>query len=172
MVWCEIMAKVKYTTQVKVLPDEISSSLTSFWLKRKLGDKYNPDDESILDPVIGWNRETIEPVFNRPGWYRSKTSCWYEIKLPSGRLVAVEDQRGKQYFDYHMKMLNAAEKPIPDSDWEAIENLLKRKVLEWTDRFRFERLRRGRVISDLSSKRRLLQFRKRVAKAIEERGIS
>lgn len=154
--------------KVKILPDTLSSHMTGGWLKHKLGDKYDPDDESLLDPVIGWSRKMIAPVFNRPGWYCTKDMCWLEMRLPSGRLVAAIDSRGKQYFDYSLKMLNSEEKPIPDDVWETLLSLIARKHLRWTEEYRMEASRRRAVISRIGMRKHLLRFKKKIKAAKQE----
>ncbi|WXX18490.1 hypothetical protein TacPo2_35 [Pantoea bacteriophage TacPo2] len=112
---------------LKVLPNNLQHWLECPWLDfkyRKSGD-FDPDSDALLNSVVGDARyaQRIEPRFNRVGHYLDGKSCWYEWKLPSGRIVATVDD--VEMFKYLMNLKNAAEQPPTQEEIAAVNLLIK-----------------------------------------------
>ena len=64
---------------------------------------------------------SIDPVFNRNGYYCLGRKCWFEV---NGNAYQYE----KKYFDYALRLYNHS--PLRDKEMKALEILLKEKILD------------------------------------------
>lgn len=153
---------------VKVLRNDLQKFLTPFWVDRTRGENYNLDSIELLNPIIGSFNE-VKPQYNRIGFYCDSTSgmCWYEFKLPSGRIIAV--QYSNKHFNYILEDLSANEKPIPDEMWEMISTLIRKGYLDKSKKYQQEAYRRMLRESLIGCKKRGASMKKRIKERLDAR---
>lgn len=131
---------------IKVLKNDLQDHLTgcSFEFEiEMMGSEYDPDNDNLLDSIIGRDAPRIEPVFNRVGFYLlDNKTAWYEFQLPSGRFVGIE--YSKDWFDFQMEIHNADENPVGEEEWQMVEHLIKKGVIKSNKRWNNESYRRER----------------------------
>lgn len=156
---------------VKVLENDLQKHLTGGLFKykiEKMGSEYDPDNDNLLDSIIGHDTPRIEPVFNRVGFYLlDNKTAWYEFQLPSGRFVGIK--YGKDWFDYQMDIHNADENPVGEKEWVMVQHLIKKGVIPRDKRWRDEHYRRERRLNEIEMNRWMKDFRVRVKNRIEEK---
>lgn len=149
---------------LKVLPNDLQHYLEDWWLGYKLGDKFDSDSDTLLDDIVGSRAKRIEPRFNRVGWYFDGKVCWYEWKLPSGRMVATQESDAGM-FKYTMNLKIAAEKRPTQAEIEAVKLLIRNSRMKAPDWYKYGLDVLHHRQMDIENHRWLKDFRKRTKDA-------
>lgn len=154
--------------KLKVLPNDLQRSLSGYMFERHLSNSKD-GIMGVMFRICG-AKKYVPGRYNRVGRYKLNGVAWYEFLLPDGRYMSyIEDTVNN--FNYELKIKNAEEKPLTDSEWEAVNLLLTNKVIKENKRWSFERIRRDYKETNIRFGRRLIQMRKRISNFKKERGI-
>lgn len=159
--------RIFYLDKLKVLPNDLQSHIET---KRKLSELWGDADEldimGTMYSIVGSKK--YEPgVFNRVGRYKLNGKCWYEFLLPDGRYMS-HYESDSIHFDFKLNLNKAEERPVTDSHWIMIQTLLTEGIIKNEPRWYFEKIRRNQADSKREIGLYHLEFRKRIAKKVEE----